>query len=137
MIRGGAAVVGLLGLAGCAAATAPGGGTCPVSGSANWAAWINAMPGPGTGRPRLIVKGDVTVPTGGWTLKLEQGPLAESDPPVQTMELRATPPSGMATQAIVTQEVRAELPALPRYGSVVIRCGSETLATISPVEKVY
>ena len=137
MIRAGAGLAALAGLAGCAAATAPAGGGCPVSDSKNWAAWINAMPGPGAGRPRLIVKGEVTVPTGGWTLALEQGPLAESDPPVQTMELRAEAPSGMATQAIVTQEVRAELPALPRYGSVVIRCGAETLATISPVETVY
>lgn len=137
MIRAAAALASLLGVAGCATAAAPGEGPCPITESKEWGAWINAMPGPGSGRPRLIVKGNVTVPTGGWTLKLEQGPLAESDPPVQTMELLATPPSGMATQAIVTQEVRAELPALPRYGSVVIRCGSETLATIRDVERVY
>ena len=36
--------------------------TCPVVGASDWAAWVNAMPGPNA-RPTLIVTGKVTVPT--------------------------------------------------------------------------
>lgn len=109
---------------------------CPILSSADWAAWVNAMPGPDA-RPKLIVTGRVTVPTGGYRVTLEQGPLQEIHPPVQQMILRARPPSGGATQALVTHEVRAELPALDRYGSVTIRCGSATLAGITDVQRAY
>jgi hypothetical protein len=109
---------------------------CPILSSADWAAWVNAMPGPDA-RPKLIVIGRATVPTGGYRVTLEQGPLQEIHPPVQQMILRAQPPSAGATQAVVTHEVRAELPALDRYGSVTIRCGSSTLASITDVERAY
>jgi hypothetical protein len=125
-------------LLGCAAVPAePTGpaGACPIAGSRDWRAWVNAMPGPD--RPRLIVIGEVTVPTGGWQLSLELGATREIDPPVQEVVLRAVPPSGAATQAIVTREVRGDFLALPRYGAVVVRCGSEVIAEISPVETAH
>ncbi len=109
---------------------------CPILSSTDWAAWVNAMPGP-VARPKLIVTGRVTVPTGGYRVTLQQGPLQEIHPPIQQMILRAQPPSGGATQAVVTHEVRAELPALESYGSVTIRCGSSTLASITDVERAY
>lgn len=109
---------------------------CRILSSTDWVAWVNAMPGPDA-RPKLIVTGRVTVPTGGYRVTLEQGPLQEIHPPVQQMMLRVQPPSGGATQAVVTHEVRAELPALDSYGSVTIRCGSSTLATITDVERAY
>jgi hypothetical protein len=111
------------------------GGACPISGSSDWAAWVNAMPGPE--RPSLIVTGRVTVPTGGYQLALERGPLREIDPPVQEVTLSVRPPSGPATQAVVTHEVRGQWPALDRSGAVVVRCGGETLAEIRPVERAY
>jgi hypothetical protein len=40
----------------------------------------------------------------------------------------------MATQALVTQQVRGEWPSEKRVGSVRIMCGSQQLALISPVE---
>jgi hypothetical protein len=114
----------------------PGGGNCPILGSSDWAAWINAMPGPNAG-PRLIITGRVTVPTGGYTLSLERGPLHESQPPVQQVLLRVRPPSGPATQALVTQGVRGEWPALEAYGGVTVRCEGQLLADIRPVERAY
>lgn len=130
----------LLALGGCA--TAAGGegggetaGACPIAGSSDWAAWVSAMPGPD--RPRLIVTGKVTVPTGGYRLALREGPLLRSEPPIQQILLDVALPSGGATQAIVTHEVRGEWPALERYRAVTIHCGGEVLAEISPVERAY
>ena len=104
---------------------------CPIISSGDWRAWVDAMPGP-RGR-RLLVTGRVTVPTGGYRVRLELGAVQEIHPPVQQVELIANPPDDGATQAIVTHEVRGDFAALHQYGAVVIRCGSATLAEIRPV----
>jgi hypothetical protein len=109
---------------------------CPIIGSSDWAAWVKVMPGPNA-RATLIVTGQVMAPTGGYRVTLQGGPLQEIHPPVQQMILRAQPPSGRATQAVVTHDVRAELPALDGYGSITIRCGNSTLATIAKAERAY
>ncbi len=109
---------------------------CPIIDSSGWTGWVNAMPGPGS-RPTLIVTGRVTVPTGGYAPTLETGPVQEIHPPVQIIILHPTPPRRGATQAIVTHELRAEAPALDVYGSVVIRCGSTTLADLKDIERAY
>ncbi len=122
-------------LAGCATAAPPADGPCPVSATEGWRAHVNAMPG--TEPPRLVVSGRVTVPTGGWRLDLERGPVREIHPPVQEVILEAEPPSGGATQAIVTHQVTQSFPALPRYGAVIVRCGSDVLAEIGPIETAW
>ena len=54
--------------------------------------------------------------------------------PVQAfVTLRVSPPAGPASQAIVTHEVRGEWPLGQRIDTVEIRCGEETLASITPV----
>jgi nitrous oxide reductase accessory protein NosL len=105
---------------------------CPAS-TANWRAWVNAMPGPNA-RPTLIVIGDATVPTGGYRMSLTLGATMRSEPAQQIVHLNVTPPDGMATQAIVTSEVRGDFPGLPRYGAVTIVCNGEQVGRISPVE---
>lgn len=125
-----------LALAGCAAPPAEGqAGGCPTRSTTGWRAWINAMPG--TEPPRLLVTGEVTVPTGGWRVALTLGAIREIDPPVQEVILTLDPPSGFATQAIVTHEARGSFPALPRYGAVIVRCGGDVIAEISPVETAW
>jgi hypothetical protein len=109
---------------------------CPIIDSSGWTAWVNAMPGPGS-RPTLIVTGRVTLPTGGYAPRLETGPVQEIHPPIQIMILDPNPSQGGATQAVVTHELRGEAPALEVYGSVVVRCGSTTLADIRDVERAY
>ena len=130
-----AAPIAAAALAGCATAAPPAAGPCPIAASEGWRAYVNAMPGPE--RPRLVVTGRVTVPTGGWRLGLARGPLREIHPPVQEVILEAEPPRGPASQAIVTQEVAGTFPALPQYGAVIVRCGGEVLAEISPVETAW
>ncbi len=111
-------------------------GDCPVTGSSDWAAWINAMPGPNA-RPKLIVTGKVTVPTGGYRIDWADMRIAESYPVQIFADLRVVPPSGPATQAVMTHEVRGEWPVDPPVGAFTVRCGSRVLARISPVETAH
>lgn len=105
---------------------------CPVIRSSGWRAHVDAMPGLNT-NPRLIVSGQVTVPTGGYRVLLRMGQVAESYPVQVTVYLDATPPAGMATQALVTHDVRGDWPSEERVGSVTVRCGSRPLARIDNV----
>ncbi|HWH17466.1 MAG TPA: hypothetical protein VNT77_03885 [Allosphingosinicella sp.] len=109
-------------------------GPCPVGNAGGWRAWVDLMPG---SEKKLWVAGNVTAPTGGWRLSLERGPVQEIDPPVQIIYVRAEPPSGGATQALVKHELHGNFPPLARYGAVTIRCGSETLADINRVEEAH
>jgi hypothetical protein len=124
----------LVGTTACSTApqAAPATGTCPIVSSSDWAAWVNAMPG--EGGPKLIVTGEVTVPTGGYSFQWSAPRVAESYPVQTTVELRPIVPTGMATQALATHQVRGQWPSEKRVGSVAVVCGGRQLATISPVE---
>jgi hypothetical protein len=127
-------------LAGCAAAppaaTNPAPGKCPLIGSSNWRAWVNAMPGPGA-RPTLIVTGSVTVPSGGWDFIWRDARVMESYPVQVAIGIEPLIPQGPATQAVTTREVRYEMPIEPPVASVTVRCGDAILARIAPVETAH
>ena len=127
-------------LASCATAPPPqgpdGSAECGVAGSSDWAAWVNAMPGPNA-RPTLIVTGKVTVPAGGYRFEWRDMRLMESYPVQVAVELDAIPPAGAATQAVVTHDVRGQWPIDPPVGAVTINCGGAVLARISPVETAH
>ena len=110
-------------------------GSCPFRNAGGWRAWVDRMPGPD--RPRLWVTGNVSAPTGGYRVWLELGPVLEIHPPIQQVLVRAEAPDGPATQAVVTHEVRGSFEAMPEYGAVTVRCGSEVLADIRPVEQAH
>lgn len=110
-------------------APAPG---CPIVDSSEWAAWVDAMPGPNS-RPRLMISGKVRVPTGGYRAAFTNMRVAESYPVQIFLDLDVTPPSGPATQAITTIDVRGEWPIAPPVGSVTIRCGRQVIGRIDEI----
>ena len=109
---------------------------CPIAASSDWAAWLDAMPGPDS-RPRLIVTGKVEVPTGGYRFEWTDFRVAESYPIQLFAELRPIPPRGGAIQVVMTHDIRGEWAVEPHVGSVAITCGGTTLARISPVETAH
>ncbi len=109
---------------------------CPVLRSSGWQAHVDTMPEPGA-RPSLIISGRVTVPTGGYRVALRMGQIAESYPVQVTVYLDATPPTGMATQALVTHGVRDSWPSEARVGSDTVRCGSTVLARIDNIATAH
>ncbi|PYG27208.1 hypothetical protein C8N36_11754 [Pelagimonas varians] len=109
---------------------------CPVIDSMDWQAWVNKMPGPDG--PKLHVTGQITLPTPGYEVTLELGPLDRKAIPTQRLVLMATPPEGMAAQVIDPVEVTFEHPSqVRRYGAVAIVCGDTLLAEISPVADIH
>jgi hypothetical protein len=107
--------------------------SCPVIESSDWKAWVDAMPGPGN-RPKLIVTGRVTVPTGGFRFEWGDVRVMESHPVQVAADLQPIPPSGMATEALVTHDIHLEWPVPPPVGSVTIRCGGRVLTQIASVD---
>lgn len=106
---------------------------CPVIDSRNWAAWVNAMPGPDS-QMTLYVTGEIDLPTPGYKISWSEGMADRSMTPVQRLMLTATPPDGMAAQVITTESVRYEGPALVKtYGGVIVMCGGAPLAEIDDV----
>jgi hypothetical protein len=106
---------------------------CPVIESRDWAAWVNAMPGPAATK-ELIVTGQVTLPTPGYTVTLTAGIADRSATPVQQLILTATPPTGMVPQVLTTQPVRYQGAAISmQYRGIRIMCGGTMLTEIADV----
>jgi hypothetical protein len=125
-----ASFAGLLALSGCQTVAAGAqSADCPIISSSDWAAWIDAMPGPGS-HPKLMVTGKVQVPTGGYRLALRLRPVAESHPVQVAIILDVVPPTGPATQAIVTHDVDGSWPVALPIGSITIHCGREAIGRI-------
>jgi hypothetical protein len=138
-----ATFVALTALAGCANGETPAEpveppkpvpvASCPVIESRDWAAWVNAMPGPAATK-ELIVTGQVTLPTPGYTVTLAAGMADRSATPVQQLILTATAPSGVVPQVLTTQPVRYQGPAISmQYRGIRIMCGGTMLTEIADV----
>jgi hypothetical protein len=100
-----------------------------------WRAWIDAKPG--AERSELVVAGVVTTPTGGHRTLLTLGPTLRSEPPQQIVNLEIRSQGDIATMMVVTEEVQARFPALPRYGAVVILCNGHEVGRVSPVKTAH
>jgi hypothetical protein len=107
---------------------------CHVLGSSDWKAQVEfsstASPIPYLTR-KLVVTGKVTT-AAGYYASIGQGPVSRLDEPVQQVMVR-TEGSPEAGAAPVTHNVRAEMPAMKRYGGVAIRCGDGIIAEIRNV----
>ena len=107
--------------------------SCPVLESRDWAAWVNAMPGPAATK-ELIATGQVTMPTPGYALTLTAGMADRSATPTQQLILTATPPTGPVPQVLHTQAVRYQGPAISmNYRAIRIMCGGTMLTEIDDV----
>ena len=120
----------------------PGGPTlfeCPIVSSSGWTAWINAQPGPGGGRPVLVVSGKVVTATGGYQVAFDRYRQIRRGQPAQAfVTLQVAPPNGgtWGTQAIPHQ-VRWEWPLNQPIGGVIISCGDKTLAELTIIKTAY
>ena len=113
--------------------TAPPASDCPVYESRDWQAWINAMPGPNS-NPTLHIRGEVDMPTPGWSVELVAGPADRAQPPGLRFRLKTERPGGIVTQVITPTEVRYEAPTPYReIREIIIGCGDRTLVTIDEV----
>ena len=106
---------------------------CDAAASGGWTAHIEryrtAGPPARTGTS-LVVSGAVTVPSGGYRVWLEEGPLLDIEPRTQQILVRTEPPAEGATMAIVTHRLNGAFRARKRVGEVVLRCGDGIIAVV-------
>ena len=130
---GAASAAGAIAMAQAGPTGSGGGAPCPVVESRDWSAWIDAEPGPGA-EPRLIVTGEIDLPSPGYRSQWSIGIADRRLPPAQHLNLALTPPQGIVAQVITTEKLRFEAKAAyPEYRAIIVRCGDTALATISPV----
>ena len=111
--------------------------SCPVIESRNWHAWIDRV---AENEPRLIVSGEVDLPTSGYEVEWRSGILDRlssnggSQPPAQRLSVSFTPPDGIVAQVVTPTEVSFTMPSLLlEYSSVMIYCGDKLLADLPDV----
>ena len=106
---------------------------CDAAASGAWTAQIQSYrttePVARTGRS-LVVSGAVTVPSGGYRVWLEEGPLLDIEPRTQQILVRTDPPDEGATMAIVPHRLTGAFRARKKVGEVVIRCGDGIIAVV-------
>ncbi len=88
----------------------------------NWYAWIDTQP---VRPPKLMVVGDVSVPSGGYSVALEMRTPQGFNPSILLLDLIVTPPppGSIVTQAFVCHQVRFErilTPCDTHYTSVTV-----------------
>jgi hypothetical protein len=90
-------------------------------------AWIDRMPGPGA-QPKLIVVGDVQVPTSGWHVWLERRVPQGINPDILVLDVKARKPGGIVLEVITTIPLRyEERPPQREYTQVTIVNGAESV----------
>lgn len=119
------------------AAAAPAPASCAVLESKDWKAWVNRMPGVGA-TPTLIVEGQVTLPTPGYTVELKLGRADRSMTPVQQLVLETTAPSGQVMQVLTPQTARIDTPTIvAKYKAVQIVCNGNVIAEITDIADAH
>jgi len=106
--------------------------SCPIYETRAWHAWIDNAGENGSNR--LIVFGQVDLPSPGFIVDWEAGPMDRMNPPSWRVRLRATPPNGAVAQVIMPTDLTMILPTdISRFRSIVILCGDRSLVEISDV----
>jgi hypothetical protein len=107
--------------------------SCPIIESGKWHAWIDKFTQKKDTK-RLIVVGEIVLPTPGFTIDWKQGATDRMSPPSLRLHLSATPPEGMVIQAIARVAVKINLETpIHEFRSVIIFCGNKKLAEITDV----
>jgi hypothetical protein len=107
--------------------------SCPIIESGKWHAWIDKFTQKKDTK-RLIVVGEIVLPTPGFTIDWKQGATDRMSPPSLRLHLSATAPEGMVIQAITPVPVNIDLETPIQYfRSVSVFCGNKKLAEIIDV----
>ncbi|QAY77725.1 hypothetical protein [Sphingosinicella sp. BN140058] len=109
---------------------------CRVISSANWTARVEGYltrHGHPEHRRNLVVEGDVTVPSQGYSLTLEPGATQRIEPHFRQMHLNAQPGPDSAAQMVSTRHVVARIPYDKKIQGFAIRCGDGIIAEIPEI----
>lgn len=100
---------------------------CPIHDSRHWHAWIDQVD-PAVGTGRLNISGKVELPSPGYTLIFDPGPLDRRRPPALRIKLIANPPQNGSIQVITNENVRfSNETKVLHYRSIFLICGDQQL----------
>ena len=107
---------------------------CKVLESSNWQASVKKID---AGSLSLYITGDVMMPSSGYGIEWNRGPMDRRQPPSLRLILNTIPPTqGVANIQVLTQqnvEFTMDSP-VPKYRSIIILCGDKKLAEIQDVK---
>ena len=107
---------------------------CHINSTSNWSARIETSE---QGKPVLSIKGDIELPSPGYSVILEQGMADKSATPSQHFNIKTKQLDGMYIQMITPMTLEHSAPAISKqYRSIVIHCGDQIIAEIENVETV-
>ena len=106
---------------------------CPVLQSRHWHAWIERATDNNV-VSRLIITGQVDMPTPGYTVTFTPGPLDRRQPPTLRVMLNAKAPQGMSLQVIDIKNISFRMDTeILNYRAIIVACGDEQLTEIAEV----
>lgn len=107
---------------------------CHVTGSRDWHANVDHLPGPGAERT-LHVNGKVDFPSGGYTWSFASNTVDDPTSGVVRLTLSTTAPTGPADDHVATDTpVNYSVPAGDtHYTQITVFCGRGVLATITDI----
>jgi len=108
---------------------------CPAYDTRGWHAWIDK--GGEGGSARLLIHGQMDMPSPGFTASWKLGPLDRMAPPNLRLNVSFSPPDGMSAQVITAQDVMFVTPAMAAdYGSIIISCGTRDVTVITDIARI-
>ena len=108
---------------------------CDALGAEGWTARVD--PGgqaDGKRGRRILVSGSVTLPSAGYSVSLDKGPIERTQPRALQVLLRTDRPDAPTAQALTRYPVEAVMPYDETIEAVRLRCGDGILAEMSTIE---
>ena len=103
---------------------------CDALGAADWTARQEQRQVERKSKPGVAVSGTLSLPSAGYDVSLERGPIERVEPRALQVLVRTRAPSEPAAQAVTQYEVSAFFAHDDRIGAVAVRCGDGILAEV-------
>jgi hypothetical protein len=108
---------------------------CEALGTSGWTARVERHPNEkGKMKRRIAVRGTVTLPSAGYGVSLERGPVERVEPRALQVLVRSRAPSEAAAQAVTPYQVEGIFPYDSQIGAISVRCGDGIIAEIPAIE---
>jgi len=108
---------------------------CDAVGAEGWTARVERRAQPnGRKRRMIVVSGRVSLPSAGYAVSVEPGPIERTEPRALQVLLRTNAPSEAAAPAVTLYSVEGLMPYDKHIGLVRLRCGDGILAEMARIE---
>jgi hypothetical protein len=101
-----------------------------------WGWTASIVPSPRWTNGTLIVLGKIATPEACYKVRLNRGGLTQSQAPSQYFALDVERAAGLCPQTSREFTVSAQIPAQPRYDSVIVLCSGSKIAEINQINRV-